>query len=443
MLEKISIALKKIVVCIIIVLLCGLIGTLLLCAVYMLPTEKMREHVTQDIDMIVEEGNYPEFAGNYFVRMHPNNINVKTFLLNNRGMARDNYTDAIMLGNAITNLHEIPLLQRALLVHRGNAVEHQPIESLKVAIEAGTEMAVESYPRYWHGYLVILKPLLLVFSYTQIKYINIFLQTILVILLLNKINRKIGKNYAIAMAISILFTFPFIIPMCMQYSTMTYVMLICSNILLWKWELWRRKSYHSYYFLLVGCATCYFDFLTYPIISLGIPLLLFLLLERPGKEKCIYITCDSCFMWGVGYGGIWILKWLFSTWIGKTNVLKDAIEQALYRMSGNTATQSSSTSGIKAIFANFSCYTNILFIILILITFIMMYMQMKRNHMTVVSLLKEQWIFLTIAFLPLIWYGILKNHSYDHSSFTYRAMCVTVFGIWTAILNMCEIEEND
>ena len=69
--------------------------------------------------------------------------------------------------------------------------------------------------------------------------------------------------------------------------------------------------------------------------------------------------------------------------------------------------------------------------------------QMKKNRITILEVLRKQWICLGVAAFPFVWYSVLKNHSYDHSSFTYRAMVVAVLGVWFAILNTCKERNND
>lgn len=45
------------------------------------------------------------------------------------------------------------------------------------ALEAAMDM--QDYPRYWHGYLTVLKPLSIFFTYREIRYINMFIVNIL------------------------------------------------------------------------------------------------------------------------------------------------------------------------------------------------------------------------------------------------------------------------
>lgn len=56
--------------------------------------------------------------------------------------------------------------------------------------ENGFELRDGLYPRYWHGYLVFLKPLLFFFSYPAIRYIIMFLQFGLFLLLVVKLAEK-------------------------------------------------------------------------------------------------------------------------------------------------------------------------------------------------------------------------------------------------------------
>lgn len=414
-----------------------LTGMLLLCLVYMLPAERMQGHVARDVELLQEEGNYSVFWEGVFERMHPGNINVRTFFLNNRGMARDNHTDAIMLGNAVYDDKDKNILEKALGVYRYVDESQMPISSLQAFLDkenvgGGEEV---SYPRYWHGYLIVLKPLLCIFTYSQIRIFNVLLQSILLILLSIKLSKKTNWRYSVCLSGGALAVFPFVVPLCMQYSTATYVMLFGCIIYLNHIDYWERDNRILYYFMLVGIVTSYVDFLTYPIITLGGLLVIGVLVTG---ERTGYIIKNSA-MWCLGYFGMWFGKWMAASIILKENVINDGFEQMVFRTSNATDTMAGKKiSALSAVFANFSSMTNIYYIVVFLLLFIFLISVVKKQREFRLKNIVKQRHFLWVALYPFIWYAVLKNHSYDHSSFTYRALFVTVFALMTMIVRSCE-----
>ena len=413
-----------------------LAGILLLCLVYMLPTNEMQKHVASDVELLQGEGNYSVFWNGVFVRMHPGNINVKTFFLNNRGMARDNLTDAIMLGNAVYEDKNKNIFEKALEVDRYIDESGMPISSLQVYLsEQNADGGAAAYSRYWHGYLVILKPLLCILTYSQIRIFNIWVQGILLIFLSIKISRKTNWKYSVCLLGGVLTTFPFVIPLCMQYSTAVYVMLFSCIIYLNHIDYWGKDDRSLYYFMLTGIVTSYVDFLTYPIITLGGLLVISVLING---ERIEYIIKSSV-MWCTGYFGMWFGKWAAASVILKENIIKDGFEQMLFRTSNVTDTMAGKKiSVLSAVFANFSSMTNIYYIAIFFLLFLFLISVVKKQkEYRLKHIVKQGHIFL-IALYPFIWYAVIKNHSYDHSSFTYRALFVTVFALMAMIVRSCE-----
>lgn len=426
---------KKIAIVIGILVTSIIAGTVLLCLAYMLPTSGIKNHVKNDLELLQEEGNYTVFWEGTFVRMHPWNITAETFFLNNRGMARDNYTDAIMLGNAVYEDDSEGILEKALAVYRYAENENAPIEGLYSYLEKGKTVQKIAYPRYWHGYLVALKPLLCIFSYSQIKILNIILQIGLLIILCKEIGKQLGIKYNICFLGALLMFFPFVIPFCMQYSTAIYVMLISSIIYLRHFEYWSQSNRCLYLFVITGVATSYVDFLTYPIITLGI----LLVFDTLKAERGIWYIVQYSFMWCTGYFGMWAGKWIIATVVTGENVIGDGIEQTIFRVSSATDTMpDNKISVLKAVFANISSMTNIYYIAVffILVGFLMMVIK-KQGGYEIKMVVKEK-NFLWIALYPFIWFAVIKNHSYDHSSFTYRALFVTIFALMAMIVRSCE-----
>ncbi len=416
-------------------------GILLLCLVYMLPTGRMQKHVETDVLLLQEEGNYTVFWDGFFVRMHPGNINAQTFFLNNRGMARDNLTDAVMLGNAVYEKEAKGTLEKALAVYRYLDEDEMPISSLQNYLDGENAGEEVSYSRYWHGYLVVLKPLLCIFTYSQIRIFNVLLQSILLILLCVKLSGLTDWKYSICFVGGGLTVFPFVIPFCMQYSTATYVMLLSSIVYLCNIDYWKKDDRSLYYFMLTGILTSYVDFLTYPIITLGGLLVISVL----ATEKKTGFIIRSSVMWCIGYFGMWFGKWAVASVVLRENVVQDGLEQMLFRTSSATDTMSEKkVSVLSAIFANFSSMTNVYYIVVFILLLIFLIALAKKQPNYFLKNLIRQRHYLVIALYPFIWYGVIKNHSYDHSSFTYRALFVTVFALMVMIVRSCEnIDRSD
>lgn len=53
----------------------------------------------------------------------------------------------------------------------------------------------------------------------------------------------------------------------------------------------------------------------------------------------------------------------------------------------------------------------------------------KRTDNTIIQKLEEKYPYIMIALIPFVWYFILKNHSINHSFFTYRNLLLTIIAI--------------
>ena len=134
-------------------LACLVSGTLALMAVYCLPVRPIQEHVRVSVDAFLEEGDNPFVLPGY------------------KGASLDNTTDAIMLGNAVYQ-SEFPVYQAAMKAGRAELYNEHTQLALKKYLNQDQGLTLTSYERYWHGYLVVLKPLLLVINYGQIRILN-------------------------------------------------------------------------------------------------------------------------------------------------------------------------------------------------------------------------------------------------------------------------------
>ena len=66
------------------------------------------------------------------------------------------------------------------------------------------------------------------------------------------------------------------------------------------------------FFLIVGILTSYFDFLTYPVVTLGIPLCCYFLLESDRLWNNIKRLTGFSVSWAIGYAGMCAAKWVIA-----------------------------------------------------------------------------------------------------------------------------------
>ena len=404
---------------------------------YMLPEKGMREHVEQDILMIEEEGPYPDFLPFFFVRLHSDSVGIKTILLNNRGMARDNYTDALMLGTAIYEDEDTGFAEKAFLNAHGEVGEMWPIGSLRAYLENGAfGTRKETYARYWHGYLIFLKPLLLVMPYRGIRILNLIIQSGLLCVLLLLVRNKLSAQACVAFGVAVLFGIPLQIPFCIQYSTITFITLIASIILLRYYDLLAEKSRLYGLFFLIGMATSFFDLLTFPIWTLGIPMVFRIAMaEKRGEHVRVGDVARISITWLAGYGLFWGSKWILASLFTSENVIADAIRQAGIRSIGDASLSGQKITIFHSIAANLICYSNIVF----LIAGVCILGWIIRNRKEVLRHESNK-AYALVAVLPFIWYIVLKSHSYDHSAFTCRGLLVTAFAVLMMFLKRTETD---
>lgn len=414
---------KGIVTGIILFIILITIYLIMLTISYSLPNNKIRENVKDSLIVFEnEEGFYyrPFFGSN-------NKLSDSVTL--------DNYTDSIILGTAL-DLGENSgenILKRVVSNYRYDKGDLGPIESLEKAVINEEEVNTD-YTRYWFGIEAFLRPMLLICNYQTIRYINVLILFGLFITAIYKIAKKIGLKYAIAFGVSIMLIGFIIIPMSLQYMPVASIMIISVICII---SLYGKKSFNKllpYIFMIIGMTTAFMDLLTYPVITLGIPILLVMLLkmkyEKLTLKEYIILFLKICIIWAVSYLMTYFVKWVIASIILNKNVITDAINQFLFRAD---ASGTSHVSKLEVISKNFSIYFNNIVLILFAIYLIVFVINLIKHRNKKMD--KKYIIPLILASaLPYVWYIILSNHSDIHSWMTYKIQSITLFGILSTTL---------
>lgn len=401
-------------------LLAGIIsGVILMTAVYSLPVDPMISNVARAEGLYAYEGIYPQWAYGY------------------SSSQLDNCTDTIMLMDAIHPVVRSPLYS-AMMNYRMEFGEALPQDSLMIqALHRETSLTPHSYeyPRYWHGYLLFLKPLLLKWEVSDLRYFNMFLQFSMAMLLMLLLDKKLGHRITASMTAVLLVLNPVSIAMSFQFSTMYYITLCTLLLILWKDRSFSDKGTYPFVFLFAGIATSFFDFLTYPVISLGLPLCLVLLLGKDLRVRRIFTLSCS---WGLGYAGMWSGKWIAAYLLTGYNVLQDALSRAEYYSSGQTANKRTvPITFLNALTQVRRVFTNWPFLLLLLcFLFATVYLILHRGYHFRIHPRKTV-PFLLTALIPFMWVFVTKGHTMELAWFTYRNFSVTLFAflcIWSQSL---------
>ena len=355
---------------------------MLLTAVFCIPSSCLSANVNKVLDQISQEGAYP-----------------RSYIDNTQF---DNYTVKIMVDKAA-----------------------QHADNPFVA-------AMTGYPRYWHGYVVILRPLFCFLSLDAIRrlfqFITLFALCLLTALLASKYGRRGGGVGLMLSASYLLFgvaeasaSLPFFFSFFVSLTGCATVCLIrCLN---------REKI--LILFSLLGIATAYFDFLDNPILTLGAPLALLLLRDwHEGlcpKTALVHVLL-ACGCWIISYGVFWASKWILSSIVLGTNVIENATSQAALRMGQE---ESGIPYSLKAIGANLRV-TNLncaIMQVLICAIIALAVLCLVFRSKVVNKAFKYSALFAVIWALPYAWYAILANHSVIHYWFTYRNQIVSLFSL--------------
>lgn len=381
--------------------------------VYALPTGRMLTQVDRSFESIDQEGGSFYWAPGY------------------PGARLDGYTDNIMMQTAVYQGSEDPLTE-AMLNHRmvfpkGNL---SPGDALIAYVYGARNGEVASYGRYWHGYLLFLKPLLLFFNLSDIRLFNMSLQWALAAAVLLLAYRRGRLRLVIPLGLTILALNPVSTALSFQYSSIYLLTLLGCAAQLYG-RLYEKKDGWLLY-LWLGILTAFFDFLTYPPVAPCICLILeLLLLDAPKKPLR---ALGAGLAWGVGYGGMWSGKWLVGSALTGQNILADAVENVRYRSGSQvTASEGGSLGYLQVVAKNIGAYANAAGLLVVLALVVLLgYLILVRGYRLRPDSSTLPALAAT-ALVPFLWYFVLTNHSNVHYWMTHRNLSITIMAIASAV----------
>ena len=299
-----------------------LVGVVLLIVTFMLPVEGARIHVKESLYTMTRE-IYGE-----------NTTPLRKYIYE----IKDSFTDYLMVQNALEDVEGKNVLEHAMYAYHhdlANETTWLTQESLESMLEHGTEgMYLLEYSKYWHGYLIWLKPLLMLLPWATAENVLVVGQVLMFLAVVLLTFRK--KQPMLAVGIPI--TFLFMKPLGVWYS---FTLTTCWGVTMFAlladllfYERIQKGKLREVYFLVLGIMTAFFDFLTYPITTLGIPLC-FYLVRSYDEENSWWSRLKEIFWiaasWSIGYIGMWGMKWVIAELTVQSGTLRNAAWSIIYR----------------------------------------------------------------------------------------------------------------
>lgn len=283
------------------------------------------------------------------------------------------------------------------------------------------------YYRYWMGDIPILRFLLIFMNYVGIRYLNLFLIFSLMLVVYRELSRKVSNIYAFLFFFTMTLIHFWIFPLSIQY-TPVYVILMLAILAIIKADDWQKLTLPNVIVgsFIVGSLTNYFDLLTTPILTFGLPFLIWYIIkylhQKPKFGQTVGETISISISWILGYALTWFAKWLITSIILKENIFRPVLNQILLRTGGSeTEVLNFPTILSRLLQTMFPNYAILLLAILVLIWFVLFLKWHKPFQ-----LMLHQATILLVGCLPFIWYFILQNHNQHHYYFTYRNLAITV-----------------
>ena len=184
------------------------VGYLSLVCVYALPTEPISRNVAEASNIMQMDGSHPEL------------------IYGHQDTMLDNLTDSIMLLTArydgTESVFEEALLNNRFTVNGMMDSEIIAAESLGEELEGNAG----DYGRYWHGYLLYLKPLLMVLNYGQIRYFVAAVQFALLTFVLYLFVKTNKEKHILPFAVAYLFLNPASLSLSLQYFPASVITMI-------------------------------------------------------------------------------------------------------------------------------------------------------------------------------------------------------------------------
>ena len=296
----------------------------------------------------------------------------------------------------------------------------------------GNEQTSYEYTRYWHGYIAIFRILLIFFDITAIRWILQIALIIFIGILAYYLRKNSKSKIALSVIIAFIATDIFVWFRTLQGMLVMIVAVLISIFIANK----KINSKNINFWLFIsGALTAYFDFLTTPLVSILLPMMIYTAVnhdETTLKNEIIRII-KNCIAWGIGYLGVWATKWLIADILYNMEIIKTSVWQIIYRM-GGAREEKIENLALYSLMRNLLLAMN--FVVIGIYAFVYIYGMAKvGSYKKGYFFSSEKLTYYFCYIIPILWFIIISDHSSQHFFFTYKNVLISHLALLLIVLD--------
>lgn len=288
------------------------------------------------------------------------------------------------------------------------------------------------YYRYWMGGIPVIRFLLIFMNYTGIRYLNVFVIFTLFGMVYSQMSQHISKIFAFLFAFVLMMIQFWIFPLSLQYTPVYVITMITILVLIWAKRSGKMTLTNVVFAsFIVGSVTNYFDLLTAPLLTFGLPFFVWFVLKYKNQEAHFMTTIVETFSlglsWLIGFALTWVSKWTIGTLLLEDNVFKSAIQQIFLRTEGTEGEVLNFSEIMNKLLSTMFPNYVLPILLLIFLAWLIAWFTAKKP----MNAFMNNGVLILISIVPFVWFFILQNHNQHHYYFTYRNLAITVLGVLT------------
>ena len=293
--------LNELKVVIFMTLFAAIVGYLLLVLVNLIPVAKIMHNARISAQMLLEQKEQPE-----------------AFL---KGAYVENFSDCDALGVTLNKEDNRPFYYALYAFNYTLPNRHRGVEAFSnTVLNKVDKKRIYEHSQEWHGFQLWLRPLLMWFDISDIRYLCFFTAQFLMILVCMELCKTFKNNWAFV---------PFLVGY--EYFNYTFaslsillttdicVMLLGCLAIMYAYRTGKSTTYIGRIFAIIGILASYFSMFNMPMITIGFPMIVWLATTENTRlidfNQRARSTIANTFYWFGGYAFMTFLKIFLTKWL--------------------------------------------------------------------------------------------------------------------------------